>query len=109
MSVTLADVERIALLARLRLEPEELRRLTAELNGILQHMAELSSLDVSHVVAYTSAAEADAPLRRDEAGADLLHGYLIDIAPALREGFFTVPRLAAQVDPIDAPVGEPRP
>jgi aspartyl-tRNA(Asn)/glutamyl-tRNA(Gln) amidotransferase subunit C len=109
MSVTLADVERMALLARLRLEPEEVRRLTVELNGILQHMAELSSLDVSRVVAYTSAAEADALPRRDEPGADLLHGYLIDIAPALREGFFTVPRLVVQTDPVGTPVREPRP
>lgn len=109
MSVTLADVQRIALLARVRLEPEELSRLTAELNGILQHIAELSALDVSAVSAYTSAAEADTPLRRDVTGADPMHGYLVDIAPAWRDGFFTVPRLAAQVDPIDAPDGELRP
>ena len=98
MSVTPDEVERIAALARLRIEPEELRRFTAELNGILDHMTELAALDVAGVEPFTNAAEVAAPLRRDEPGADPLLADPADIAPAWREGFFTVPRVAAQVD-----------
>jgi aspartyl-tRNA(Asn)/glutamyl-tRNA(Gln) amidotransferase subunit C len=98
MSVTPDEVERIAALARLRIDPAELRRFTTELNGILDHIADLATLDVSAVEPFTNAAEAVAPLRRDEPAADPLMVDPADIAPAWRDDFFTVPRLAAHTD-----------
>ena len=39
MAVSLDDVLRVAALARLRLDPAEVERFTAQLNSILDHMA----------------------------------------------------------------------
>ena len=47
MSVTRADVVKIAALARLELGEEELQRLTAELNGIRGQVGRLVSLDLA--------------------------------------------------------------
>lgn len=94
MSVTRADVMAVAALARLRLEPDEVDRLTTELNEILAHVAELEAVDVSGVDAGMVAAEGAAPLRADavtsEAAVDPAA-----IAPQWQEGFFLVPRLPA--------------
>jgi aspartyl-tRNA(Asn)/glutamyl-tRNA(Gln) amidotransferase subunit C len=95
MSVSVDDVRRIAALSRLSLESAELRRMADQLNGILGHMTVLRTLDVTGVPASATALAAGGPLRADEPGPDPLHDELAAIAPAWRDGFFTVPRLAA--------------
>jgi aspartyl-tRNA(Asn)/glutamyl-tRNA(Gln) amidotransferase subunit C len=90
------DVERIASLAHLELEPEEVQRLTRQLADILAHFDTLHSLDLQAVSPFEAAAERCAPPREDEPGADVLHVVPADLSPAWRDGFFTVPRLAAQ-------------
>ncbi len=49
MSLSRADVEHIALLARMRLSEDELNRMTEQLAGILEHIAVLQEADVSDV------------------------------------------------------------
>lgn len=85
------DVRRMAELARLRLSDEELERLHGELDTILGHLDALSELGDAE------AAEpaAGTRLRDDEPGADPLQRPPSELAPAWRDGFFTVPRLAA--------------
>lgn len=108
MSVDIAHVRGIASLARLRMDDEELERLTDELNSILEYVEELKSLDVEaggelpddadpgsavtdshHVpgasVGSTRGAGAETP--------DPLSGGIESVAPDAREGFFVVPPL----------------
>ena len=99
MSISPADVEHIARLARLALDGKEVERMAAQLSSILEHMSELRSLDVSGVPPFAIAADEVAPPRADEPGADLLRLPLPDLAVAWRGGFFTVPRLEAQRGP----------
>lgn len=94
MTVSRGEVDRIARLARLRLDPAEAARITGELNTILAHMAELAPLDVTGVEA-EGVAEGPAPYRDPDAGPDPLQAPLERIAPDWREGFFVVPRLPA--------------
>ncbi len=49
MAITRDEVRRVAALARLRLEPAEEERLTADLDHILEAFARLSTLDTSAV------------------------------------------------------------
>jgi aspartyl-tRNA(Asn)/glutamyl-tRNA(Gln) amidotransferase subunit C len=98
MAVTRTEVLRIAALARLRLEPEEVERMTGQLNGILAHIAALAEVDVAGADAVAGATEWPAARRPDEPGADPLHRPAAALAPAWQEGFFTVPRLAALDD-----------
>ena len=95
MSVTPADVMAVAALARLRLEPDEVDRLTTELNEILAHVAELEAVDVSGVDAGMVAAEGAAPLRADAVTSEAAAVDPAAIAPQWQEGFFVVPRLSA--------------
>ncbi|MEX1184211.1 MAG: Asp-tRNA(Asn)/Glu-tRNA(Gln) amidotransferase subunit GatC [Gemmatimonadota bacterium] len=98
MKVSREDVQRVAALARLRLDRDELGRFAEQLSGILGHMDELRMLDLADVPPFDNATEAAAPLRADIPGADPLHRPIASYAPSFRDGFFVVPRLAAQLD-----------
>ena len=93
MSVTRADVVKIAALARLELEEEELERLTTELNEILGHSAQLTSLDLMETEDLTPQIRSPLPATRQQAAeeADALSGPPSTFAPDWRENFFIVP------------------
>src|SRR5439155_442325 len=65
VAITREEVRRIAALARLRLEPAEEERLTADLGHILEAFARLSTLDTS-AVAPTAQGEEDRTAFRDD-------------------------------------------
>ena len=97
MAVQNDDVRRIAELARLRLEPDEITKFTDQLNAILVHMDALSELDAEAAQAEAQAGpEAGAPLRSESVRPDTLQRPPAAIATDWRDGFFVVPRLAAQ-------------
>lgn len=94
MAVTIDDVRHIAELARLGLEADRARSLVAELNTILAHMEELSKVDTSGVEATVGVGAAGTPLRADTGAAPKLARTPDAFAPAMRDGFFVVPRLS---------------
>ena len=100
-ALTRKEVEEIALLARLHLEPEELGRMQEELGAILDHFTALAAVDTAGVPALTHAVPMDLRLRPDLvepslaaevalAGAPRRDGDLIvvpsSIAPPARSG-----------------------
>ncbi len=93
MAVTLDDVRHIAELARLGLDARRTRSLVAELNQILGHMEELSKVDTSGVEATAGVGAAGTPLRSDGGSPPKLARTPDAFAPAMRDGFFVVPRL----------------
>ena len=98
MSVSEDDVRHVATLARLGLEPARIPTIVAELNGILAHMDVLSKVDTSGVGAVTGVGAAGTPLRVDGGNQIPLASPRDAFAPAMREGFFLVPRLATHED-----------
>jgi aspartyl-tRNA(Asn)/glutamyl-tRNA(Gln) amidotransferase subunit C len=94
MAVTIEDVRHIAELARLGLDAERARALVAELNTILEHMDALSKVDTGGVEATVGVGAAGTPLRADAGPPPPLARSPEAFAPAIREGFFVVPRLA---------------
>ena len=64
-ALTRNEVEEIALLARLHLEPDELDRMQQELGAILEHFAALAAVDTEGVPAMTHAVPMDLRLRPD--------------------------------------------
>ncbi len=100
MSVSNDEVRHIATLARLNLEPERLAHLASELNGILAHVEALRAADTS--AATTMAEESlGMPLRSDDNAQRLLASERASFAPAMRDGFFLVPRLSTHEDADD--------
>lgn len=92
MSVDTAEVERIAALARLRLEPGEVERLTGELNGILAHMTTLDRIGDAGVEDVAVGSDALPSARASEAGdPDGLGAGPASFAPRWTDGFFVVP------------------
>jgi aspartyl-tRNA(Asn)/glutamyl-tRNA(Gln) amidotransferase subunit C len=49
MSLTIAEVAKVALLARLRVDPAELETFTGQLNSIVDYVAQLQELDTTDV------------------------------------------------------------
>ena len=91
MAVSDADVLHVAALARLAIPGDVVPALVRELNGILDHMAVLETVDVSTVA---EDARDPMPRRTDIVAPIALDRPLSDFAPAPRDGFLLVPRLA---------------
>jgi aspartyl-tRNA(Asn)/glutamyl-tRNA(Gln) amidotransferase subunit C len=98
MAVTVDDVLHVASLARLGVDRTRAEALTRELSGILAHMDVLSQVDTSTVAATAGVGAGGTPLRPDSGEPAKLNGTLESIAPAMRDGFFIVPRLATHED-----------
>jgi aspartyl-tRNA(Asn)/glutamyl-tRNA(Gln) amidotransferase subunit C len=100
VGVSAEQVRRIAELAALAIQEDQIVGLTAQLNGILEHMRALDAaakLDVDLDRAADSAGAT--PLRPDDPGADPLAGPLASMAPGWDQDFFTVPQLASHGGP----------
>jgi aspartyl-tRNA(Asn)/glutamyl-tRNA(Gln) amidotransferase subunit C len=94
MSLSLEEVRRIARLARLRLSPEEERTFAGQLSAILDHVAQLSDLDVSAVEPMTHAlADERTELRPDAVHESLSPDEALANAPAREGTAFKVPRI----------------
>ncbi len=91
--LTHEDVTRIALLARLRLLPEEVDQLTAELQSILQHMDKLQELDTSEVEPFTQAIDTSDAFREDVVTNIPNPDGMLANAPAKAKTFFKVPKI----------------
>ena len=95
MSLSLDEVRRIAVLARLKLSPEEERTFQGQLSAILDYVAQLEELDVSGVEPMTHALAAgdQPPLREDAVHRSLSPDEALANAPAREETWFKVPRI----------------
>ena len=98
MSVSEDDVRHVAMLARLGLDAERIPTIAAELNGILAHMDVLSRVSTTTGGGVTGIGAAGTPLRVDGGNQVPLARPREAFAPATREGFFLVPRLATHED-----------
>jgi aspartyl-tRNA(Asn)/glutamyl-tRNA(Gln) amidotransferase subunit C len=65
MRITREEVQRVALLARLRLTPQEESQLTEQLDHILGYMEKLAELDTSNVEPFSHAVDAVNVVRED--------------------------------------------
>jgi aspartyl-tRNA(Asn)/glutamyl-tRNA(Gln) amidotransferase subunit C len=95
MALTLDEVRRVAALARLKLSAEEERLFAGQLSAILDHVRELSALDVTGVPPMTHAlAEGEAvALRPDLPVPGLTPAEALAAAPAREGTCFKVPRI----------------
>ncbi|HEX6051345.1 MAG TPA: Asp-tRNA(Asn)/Glu-tRNA(Gln) amidotransferase subunit GatC [Gemmatimonadaceae bacterium] len=98
MSVSDDDVRHVAMLARLGLDPDRIPTIAAELSGILAHMEVLSRVNTAVVGPITGVGAAGTPLRVDGGNQVPLARPRESFAPAMRDGFFLVPRLATHED-----------
>ena len=85
------DVAHVARLARLELRPDELESFTAQLGAVLDHAADLDSLDLDGVEPTAHPLPLSNALRADEVGPTLDPDEVLAAAPAVEDGQFRVP------------------
>ena len=96
MPVDETTVKRIAKLARIRVEPQELAPLAKELDTILHWVEQLNEVDTDAVEAMTAVMPMDLKRRADKVTDG---GYPEDVlanAPESRHGFFVVHKIVDQ-------------
>lgn len=89
--ITLSDVEDVARLARLGLDPDEKEKFSRQLNEILLYMEKLSQLDTGKVEPLAHLLPLKNVLREDEVRPGLKQEEVLKNAPAKKDGFFKVP------------------
>ena len=93
MKITKEEVEQVARLARLELQPDEVNRITAQLDAILGYVAKLDELDTGGVVATTHSQDVANAFREDEVRESLPCEKAIANAPRDNGESFVVPRI----------------
>jgi aspartyl-tRNA(Asn)/glutamyl-tRNA(Gln) amidotransferase subunit C len=93
-----ADVEHVAHLARLGLNEDELRRLEGQLNHILDQYAILASVPTDHIAPTAQTIELENILRDDVAGPSLPVEDVLANAPARDGDLVVVPAILAERD-----------
>lgn len=93
MSITEDEARKIAHLARIAVQPEELPVLARELSGIVQFMEQLNEVDVSDVEPMTGVTPMQLKRREDIVTSGSMADRILSNAPDAREGFFAVPKV----------------
>ena len=90
-SITRADVEHVAHLARLHLSDEEIDRMQEQLSKILDAIETLRDVDTSHVGPTASVIQLENVMRDDEPAMPLSRDALLANAPLRDDPFLRVP------------------
>ncbi len=96
MALSVQDVEKVALLARLQLEPEELQRLTGQLARVLQYVDQLAELDTQGVEPLAHAVELTNVFRQDQPQECLGRQQALAGAPRSDGQFYLVPAVLGE-------------
>jgi aspartyl-tRNA(Asn)/glutamyl-tRNA(Gln) amidotransferase subunit C len=91
MSLSNADVAKVALLARLRLSPAELETFTGQLNSIVDYVAQLQELNTTGVEPLAHGVEVRNVFRDDVRGPALDRAAALANAPKRNDEGFLVP------------------
>lgn len=93
MKITPEQVDYVALLGRLRLEPEEKRKYLEQLDDILKYMDMLSEVSTDNVEPMAGTVELYTPLREDVVLPSLSGEDALANAPAKEGTSFKVPKV----------------
>lgn len=91
--ITVAEVERVARLARLSPSSEQAEALARDLSNILGYVAQLSEVDTTDVPATAHVEGQTAVFREDRQVTGLTQEEALRAAPSAQEGGFAVPKV----------------
>ena len=94
--LTREDVVHVARLARLNLSEKEVELFTAQLRTVLDHAADVASLDLSHLEPSSHPIPLDNVLRLDEPRPSLDREEVLAVAPSVEDHRFRVPRIGGE-------------
>lgn len=96
MSLTRQDVEKVALLARLKFAEAELEKITKHMVQIVQYVDKLSELNTEDVEPMAHALDIQNALAEDESRPSLSRNEVLKNAPKHDEEYFLVPAVLGE-------------
>ena len=96
MSITRAEIERLAKLAKLKFTDAEIEKLTHQLDQIIEYVNKINELDLADVPPMHHVLEVTNVMRDDEVTEGLSQEEVLMNAPARHGGFFSVPKVIRQ-------------
>jgi len=93
MSINNDDVEKIAHLARLAIDPSQLETYTKNLSGILNLVEQMNEVNTDGITAMAHPRDTKLRLREDFVSEDNQREKFIKLAPASENGLFLVPKV----------------
>ena len=93
MALTVADVQRIAHLARIEITADAAAEVHRKLDSIFAMINELNAVDTTGIVPMAHAQDVMLPLREDRVTETDRHALYQSVAPAVEDGLYLVPRV----------------
>jgi aspartyl-tRNA(Asn)/glutamyl-tRNA(Gln) amidotransferase subunit C len=93
MALTLADVHRIAHLARIEIDASAATEVHRKLEAIFAMINELQAVDTTGIVPMAHAQDVMLPLRDDVVTESDRHELFQRLAPAVQDGLYLVPKV----------------
>ena len=90
------DVKKVAKLARLKLNEEEIINHAQQLDKILEYINHLEKIDTKNIPCTTRAIEVTNAFRKDEKNDYQNKREILDLAPSREDKFFKVPKIISQ-------------
>ncbi len=85
------DLEHLAKLARIELDPKEEEKLLKDLDKILDHFKELQELDTTNVAPMTGGTDLTGVFREDGERENTNRGAGVEAFPEKKDGFLKIP------------------
>ena len=93
MSLDKSTLERVAYLARIKLNNSEIDKMTEELNNIMKWIEELNEVDITNVQAMTGVSNMTLREREDKVTDGGYQDKIVSNAPEKIDNSFTVPKV----------------
>ena len=93
MSLDKETVKKVASLARIRMEDEELERMAPQLSKIIGFVEQLSEIDTDNVEPLANVVDITLPLREDAVTDGNCVDKVLANAPEETQGYFVVPKV----------------
>lgn len=88
-----SDIDKIAVLAKLKPTEDEKKRLLHDLNRVLEYMEIINELDTDNVAEMSHPDKSPTPLRQDVVKPSLDHDLVVKNAPMVKDGLIAVPKV----------------
>jgi len=90
-AITKKELEHLAKLARIELDPKEEEKLLKDLGNILDYFKELQELDTTDVAPMTGGTDLRNAFREDDERENTDRGAGVEAFPELKDGFLKIP------------------
>jgi len=97
MSITTAEVKKLAKLAKLKFTEDEIEKLTQQLAQIIDYVNKLNELDLENIPPTYHVLDLKNVMREDKVRKWLTQEEALKNAPAKHGGFFSVPKVIIQI------------